>query len=242
MIIGCVYRPPWADIGSFNVLLNNMLDSLHKKHLVLLLDDFNMELSHDVNTTIAMEKFKNIFCSHHLYPLINKPTREVKSSKTIIDHIYCNIHHILNASNAGIIRTYISDHQAMLCLFNMVKLQDYKHNTTMRHSFCDRNIPIFTRYLKKETWDIAYEEKTQVVLTWFQSIIDLFFDKCFQKRSFKMTYQTRYPWLTDDLRTRITTKKLCQEVFLNPENINLKNEYKLKRNRRISDLRNMDIE
>ena len=35
--------------------------------------------------------------------------------------------------------------------------------------------------------------------------------------------------------------KLGHKVFLNPENINLKNEYKLKRNRLISDLRNMEI-
>ena len=55
-----------------------------------------------------MEEFKHIFCSHHLYSLINKPTREAKSSKTIIDNIYCNIPHVLIISNIGIIRTYIS--------------------------------------------------------------------------------------------------------------------------------------
>ena len=43
--------------------------------------------------------------------------------------------------------------------------------------------------------------------------------------------------------TRITTKnKLGYDVFLNPENINLKNEYKLKKNRILSDLRNMEID
>ena len=48
--------------------------------------------------------------------------------------------------------------------------------------------------------------------------------------------------MTNEMRTRITTKnKLGYNVFLNPENINLKNEYKHKRNRLISDLRNMEI-
>ena len=57
-----------------------------------------------------------------------------------------------------------------------------------------------------------------------------------------MTYQNRYPWMTNEMRTRITTKnKLGYKVFLNPENINLKNEYKPKRNRLISDLRNLEI-
>ena len=63
------------------------------------------------------------------------------------------------------------------------------------------------------------------------------------KNDISVTYQNRYPWMTNDIRTRITTKnKLGYDVFRNPENINLKNEYKQKRNRHISDLRNMEIE
>ena len=33
VIVGCIYRPPWVDVCSFNVLLSDMLDSLHKKPL-----------------------------------------------------------------------------------------------------------------------------------------------------------------------------------------------------------------
>ena len=132
----------------FNVLLN-MFDSLHKNNDVFSLGDFNMDISHDVETSVAMEEFKNIFCSHHLYPLINNPTREVKSSRTIIDNIYCNVPHGLNTSNVGIIRTYISDHHAIFCLFNETKLHYYKQNTFMKRSFCERNIAQFSDNLKK---------------------------------------------------------------------------------------------
>ena len=89
-------------VCTFNVLLNNMLGSLHKKHYEFLLGDFNVNFSPAIETTAAVEEFKNIFCSHQLYPLINKPTREAKSSKTIIDNIYCNIPHVLNLSDIGI--------------------------------------------------------------------------------------------------------------------------------------------
>ena len=99
-----------------------MLESLHKNNYVFLLGDFNVDISHDVETSVVMEEFKNIFCSHHLYPLINNPTREVKSSRTIIDNIYCNVPNALNISNVGIIRTYISDHHAIFRLFNETKL------------------------------------------------------------------------------------------------------------------------
>ena len=129
------------DVCTFNVLLNNTLDLLHKNHYAFLLGDFNVDLSPAIETTAAVEEFKNIFCSHH------KPTREAKSSKTIIDNIYCNIPHVLNLSNIGIIRTYISDHHAIFCLFNKTKLQDYKQNTTTKRSFCERNIAQFSHNL-----------------------------------------------------------------------------------------------
>ena len=50
-----------------NVLLNNMLDSLHKNNYVCFIRLVNVDLSHDGETSAAMEEFKNIFCSHPLY-------------------------------------------------------------------------------------------------------------------------------------------------------------------------------
>ena len=88
------------------------------------LGDFNVKLSHDAETSGAIGEFKHVFCSHHLYPLINKPTREVKPSKSIIDKIYCNIPYVVSISYVGIIRKYINDHRAIFCLFNDVKSQD----------------------------------------------------------------------------------------------------------------------
>ena len=35
VIVGCIYRPPWVDVCTFNVLLNNMLDSLHIKKNIM---------------------------------------------------------------------------------------------------------------------------------------------------------------------------------------------------------------
>ena len=110
------------------------------------------------------------------YALINKPTREVKSSRTIIDNMYCNVPHALNISNVGIIRTYISDHHAIFCLFNEAKLQHYKQNTFMKRCFCERTIAQFSHNLKEETWDIVYEDSIQTAYTWFQGIIDLFLE------------------------------------------------------------------
>ena len=91
IIVGIVYRPPWVDLSYFNELLNNVLDLLHGNHYVSLQGDFNVDLSHAVGTNLPIEEFKNSFLTHHLYPLINKPTHHVKSSNTIIDNIFCNV-------------------------------------------------------------------------------------------------------------------------------------------------------
>ena len=116
IIVGCIYRPPWFDLSQFNELLNKTLHLLNKNHYVFLLGDFNVDLTQGVETNLAMEEFKNTFSTHYLYPLINKPTREVKSSKTIIDNIFSNVPYALDMCDVGIIRTYISDHHAIFCV------------------------------------------------------------------------------------------------------------------------------
>ena len=58
-----------------------------------------------------------------------------------------------------------------------------------------------------ETWDIVYTEGAQKAFTWFQRVMDLFFDNSFQKRILTMTYRNRYNWMTNKMRTQITEKK-----------------------------------
>ena len=92
---------------------------------------------------------------------------------------------------------YISDHHAIFCLVNDVKSQQYKHNSIMKRSFCERNVSQFIHYRKKETWDIAYEKSTQLSFSWFQCVFDLFFDKCFKKRYFKVKLSVDDQWYTN---------------------------------------------
>ena len=68
----------------------------NKNHCVFLLGVFNVDLTQGVETNLALEDFKNIFSAHYFLPLINKPTREVKTSKTTIDNIFSNVPYALN--------------------------------------------------------------------------------------------------------------------------------------------------
>ena len=62
---------------------------------------------------MGTDEFKNTLASHHFFPLINQPTRETKSSNTIIYNIYCNIPCPFDMCDIGILRPYISDHNAI---------------------------------------------------------------------------------------------------------------------------------
>ena len=66
-----------------------MLDLIvREKKIVFLLGDFNVNLSHNHELSLYAEEFKNIFFSHHLFPLINKPTRETNHTATVVDNIF----------------------------------------------------------------------------------------------------------------------------------------------------------
>ena len=89
VIIGCIYRPHWVNLCDFHDLLNDTLQSCHANNkYFFILCDFNVDLSLNIKTSTATEDFKNLFSMHHFVPLINKPTREMKNSKTVIDNIF----------------------------------------------------------------------------------------------------------------------------------------------------------
>ena len=185
IIVGCIYRPPWFDLSQFNELLNKTLDLLNKNHYVFLLGDFNVDLTQGVETNLAMEEFKNTFSTHYFYPLINKPTREVTNSKSIIDNIFSNVPYALDMCDVGIISTYISDHHAIFCVLDTVisvPQHNNKQNIIIKRNLCDRNVEHFISYLANETWYIVYEGDAQKAFMWFKGLIDLLFDKCFPKQ------------------------------------------------------------
>ena len=71
---------------------------------------------HNIKISTATEDFKHVFSMHHFAPLINKPTREMKNPKTVIDNIFCNVPLPFVMCDVGILRPYISDHHAIFCI------------------------------------------------------------------------------------------------------------------------------
>ena len=126
---------------------------------------------------------------------MSKPTREVNT-------LFSNVSYALNMSKAGINHIYISDHHAILCILDIVIPHNNKQNTIKK--LCNRNVKQFNRYLENEAWDIVYREGVQKAFTWFQGVIDLFFDKCIKKQHCILTYRNRYTWMTDKICNQIS--------------------------------------
>ena len=242
LIIGCIYRPPWLHLTEFNDLLSTILDMIVKENkMIFLLGDFNVNMAPNIELSPDAEEFKNIFFSHHLFPLINKPTRETKHTATVIDNIFCNATSPLDICDLGILRPYISDHHGIFCVMNSEKSRDIKQSYVKRN-FTKKSIKEFIRCINRKIWDVIYHCDIQTAFTRFQDVFNLNFEKCFPKKTYMINYKNRHPWMTANLRSLIIEKnRLRLQSHKNPGDLVITAELKQKRNQLTSDLRNAEI-
>ena len=105
----------------------------------------------------------------------------------------------------GILRPYISDHNAIFCVLYDTTVFNDQHSC-IKHNFCRIFFSKLRKYLTNEAWANIYYSGTQEAFTEFQEIINTYFDKSFKKEVFTLTYKNRYPWMTNSLRDKITEK------------------------------------
>ena len=203
-----------------------------KKNIRFFLGDYNVNISPIAGTNSAIEEINKI----------NMPTRENKQSKTIIDNVYCNISYSLNTCDPGILRPYINDNHSLFSIMNTVC------NTTSitvvpKRILHKKNISQFNKVIKKQTWDIVYNQDTiQQAFKGFQCVVDMHFNNCFPKHTINKTYRNRNPWITDHLRTVIKENNVISlKVYNNPDDQRLADDYKRKGNHLISALRNKEM-
>ena len=107
--------------------------------ILFLIGDLNVNLSHNNELSLDAEKFKNIFFSHHPFPLINIPTRETNHTATVIDNMFCNVPSPIDTSHVGILHPYISDHHGIFSVINSEKQKQNQHSYVKRN-FTNKSI------------------------------------------------------------------------------------------------------
>ena len=112
-MVAYIDRPPSYLLHYFNELHGEILCKLKsEKKYVYITGDFNCNT---LESNTSMEEYINILSSNHFYPLINRPTRIIKSYATLIDNICCNMPNISNTMAAGLLHANISDHKGIFC-------------------------------------------------------------------------------------------------------------------------------
>ena len=93
IIVGVIYRPPDKDVHvhEFTLTMCSILEKLKtEKKAIFLSGDYNSDLL-NVDKHVPTSEFSDTMFSYFVYPFINRPTRRVKESATLIDNIYSNM-------------------------------------------------------------------------------------------------------------------------------------------------------
>ena len=232
IIIGVVYRPPNSSIPSFTTAFHALLDKLvSEKKYIYIMGDYNVNTLRNIPTNRNTDEFNDMMAEHHLYPMVNKPTRVTDKTASIVDNIYSDS---MIAAKTGILSCDISDHFPIFCIFDNLSFKTEKPTITKR-KLNKTNIKKLNEALKAINWQFLDDFDTQTAFTMFQGVIDQLFDEICPKQTFTMT-------LTDALKKSIKDKnRLHVETKCNPNDQQLKRQYKNKRNQVTSDLRNAEI-
>ena len=86
--LGVIYRHPNSNIINFISVLNDKLIQLGK-HKYYIVDDFNINIE-DKNRSVNSNMYLNMISSNGAFLPIDKHTRVIDNSRSIVDHVITN--------------------------------------------------------------------------------------------------------------------------------------------------------
>ena len=166
IIVGTCYRAPKNNqvIECLEYTLN-MLDNNNE---VFILGDFNICM---LKNSRLKDKYSRLLNSNNYKQLITTPTRESKSSSSLIDHICTNSSE--KVSQSGVIESGISDHFIIFCTRKRIREYIGKHKSINIRSLKNYNEEIYRENLRHTDWTPVYSsydsndtvEKFNTILT-----------------------------------------------------------------------------
>ena len=107
-VVGVVYRPPDSNITLFNEKMNDILSKISNMPCYVM-GDYNIDLMKNLQAG----EFLNNTRSNSLIPLIYEPTRETKTTATLIDNTFTNNYNVNDLLLQGLLITDKSNHYAI---------------------------------------------------------------------------------------------------------------------------------
>ena len=200
IIVGCVYRPPDGDCNLFMECYQDVLDTIGLLDCFIC-GDFNIDIGTENNKS---EQFLNTNISSNFTPIITKPTRTQKTSKTVIDNILTNKPSLIDRS--GIVLSDISDHYPLYITTHYEHQR--KFNTQSKHMSNKFNIGQFIESMNMVDWTpILHVHDTEAAYNSMHQIITKNYkDAVSSKFTNNSRYNNHLPWVTETLKGLIKQK------------------------------------
>ena len=210
-VVGVVYRPPNSNITLFNEKINDILNEVSNMSCYVM-GDYNIDLLKHENHLQTAE-FLNNMQSNSLIPLIYKPTRETKTTATLIDNIFTNNYNVNNLLLQGLLITDISDHYAIFHIWDKPWLETDQYQLIRLVN--ETRLAKYKETISTTDWSILDQYKScEVYFTHFFNKMKSIHDKSFPIIKVKKRYRNRIPWLTSGLRESIKQKNKLYRISL----------------------------
>ena len=239
VIIGCIYRHPNMELNEFNEdYLNVLLHKISKENKsVFLLGDFNVDLlKYDKHN--ATNEFLDSLSSSFFLPTILLPTRNVGSSRTLIDNIFSN--YVSHEIISGNICASISDHLPQFCLIPNIYANSIPSKSNVyERNWSDFNKENFILDFFAADWttalNVGYEDVNysfECFLKMFNVLLDKYAP--FKKVTKQQIKFKSKPWITAALQKSIEIKNVFFTKYIKSKHQNIKDifhdKYKRYRN------------
>ena len=214
VVVGVIYKIPNSNINDFLETLDQITSTLADENkTIYLMGDYNFNLLN--HHSLHIESFINIMHSNNLFNVITKPTRVVRGSATLIDHIWTNDYN--NCLKNGILYDNTSDHFPIFSFFryNLNNLNNCNSKLINYRVFNNENINNFKLELQQVDWTLTYSSSdSNVAYNNFILIFRSLFDKNFPLKTKQVSLKTsNKPYITPHIKSLIKEKNKMQKLY-----------------------------
>jgi len=211
-IVGCVYRPPGADVATFTAYVDTILSKINKERKkCYIAGDYNIDLL-KYDTHVPTSDYINCIFSHHFYPTVNRPTRITATSATLIDNIITNV--CDTQFTPSILYAEISDHLPIIIQTDSRLKQKNFDKFQYRRFFTETAKNEFTKSLQCVNWDHIIADSADTGYAKFHEVFCEMYEANFPLKKVNVTRKNtpRKPWMTTGLVRSCIKKKNCISV------------------------------
>lgn len=225
-----LYRSPTGNATTFIQEIGQVIGEMKCTYNIVI-GDTNINIDESKTKTKESAEYLNVMLGSGFLPVINQPTRITQNSSSCIDHIFIRSKQENHIS--AILETHITDHFPIILGWNSNdnrKDSLHPNNPHQVKKWVNHNKLIAS--LEKETWNVVLNQSNVNTATNnFVNTLSFHLNLATSQRVETNKIKKIKPWITAGLITSIRSRdKLSKLSLKQPENIELRNKYKMYRN------------